>query len=107
LDPPEAVKAATADYRQDMDVIGRWIEDCCDLDPGAKEPTSSLYTSHSIWANVEFGWVVSSARFARELADRGFRKEKGTGGVRCTICLRLKRQPVGSTVVSLRRSSDG
>ena len=39
LAPPKAVLAATDDYRQDMDVIGRWIDECCDVDPGAKVPS--------------------------------------------------------------------
>jgi putative DNA primase/helicase len=90
LAPPKAVRAATEDYRQDMDVIGRWIEECCDLDPGAKVPTRELKDSFAGWAEVELGWEFNALRFGRELSDRGFRKDKGTGGVRCTIGLKLK-----------------
>jgi phage/plasmid-associated DNA primase len=100
LDPPRTVLAATEEYRQDMDIVGRWIEECCDLDPAAKEPTSSLYREFAIWAELELGWKnLSSTKFARELSEREFRKEKGTGGVRCTVGLRLKRQMIRQTAV--------
>jgi putative DNA primase/helicase len=104
LVPPKAVLAATEDYRQDMDVIGRWIEECCDLDPGAKVPTRTLHAAFTAWAEQELGWEFTAARFARELGDRGFGKEKGTSGIRCTIGLRLKPQAARPTLVPLGRS---
>jgi putative DNA primase/helicase len=99
LVPPKAVLAATEDYRQDMDVIGRWIDECCDLDPGAKVATRHLHGAFAAWAEHELGWEISAAKFARGLGDRGFGKEKGTGGVRCTVGLRLKPPATGPTLV--------
>jgi putative DNA primase/helicase len=103
LVPPKAVLAATEDYRQDNDWLGRWIEEGCDLDPGAKVPTRTLYSEFELWAEQELGWRVTASRFARELADRGFEKEKGTGGVRCTIGLRLKQHATRPTLVPFGR----
>jgi putative DNA primase/helicase len=103
LAPPKSVLAATEDYRQDMDVIGRWIDECCDLDPGAKVPTRVLHGAFAVWAEEELGWEFNASGFARKLSDRGFGKEKGTGGVRCTIGLRLKPNTTRPTLVPLGR----
>jgi phage/plasmid-associated DNA primase len=87
-----------------MDIVGRWIEECCDLDPAAKEPTRSLYNAFAIWAEHELGWKnLSSTKFARELSEREFRKEKGTGGVRCTLGLRLKPDTIRPTMMTWGR----
>jgi putative DNA primase/helicase len=107
LNAPIAVLAATEDYRQDMDLVGRWIEEDCDKDPAAKAPTKELYGVFAVWAEHELGWVLSALRFARELSDRGFRKEKGTGGVRCTVGLRLKPHATGAAWVRFGRLCDG
>ena len=40
---PESVKAATADYRSEMDVISDFIEECCEDTPGVQTPFSDLY----------------------------------------------------------------
>ena len=103
LAQPKAVLAATKDYREDMDIVGRWIEVCCDEDPTARVSTKFLYDSYSFWAETEVGWKMSNDRFGRELGDRGYRKEKGTGGVRCTIGLRLKPSADRATLVTWGR----
>jgi putative DNA primase/helicase len=72
LNPPQAVRAATEDYQQDMDVVGQWIDDRCIVDPGATVPSSDAYNDYSYWAQREIGWVLSRPRFRRNLTDRGF-----------------------------------
>jgi putative DNA primase/helicase len=92
LNPPAAVRAATQDYQQDMDIVGQWIEDRCVLDPQAIIPTGIAYDDYVRWAQAEIGWVLARLKFRRSLGDRGFRppKHKGTGGQRLIVGLRLK-----------------
>ena len=33
LSPPAAVVEATGEYFEDEDALGRWLAECCDLDP--------------------------------------------------------------------------
>ena len=33
--------ASTENYRQDMDVVGQWIAERCEVDPKATVPTSA------------------------------------------------------------------
>jgi putative DNA primase/helicase len=100
LNPPACVVAATDEYRKDMDLIGQWIEERCDRDAHACTPTSALHADYEQWASGEIGWSISTLKFGRNLADRGFKGRKGTGGRRMVIGLKLKAV-AGSNLVSL------
>jgi putative DNA primase/helicase len=93
LNPPNSVLASTQEYRSDMDVIGQWLQERCELDPHASTATGSAYIDYSCWANEEVGWTLSKLKFRRHLGDRGFTPTKGTRGVRLIVGLRLK--PIG------------
>jgi putative DNA primase/helicase len=93
LNPPLAVLNATEEYRQDMDVVEQWIEDCGEIDLRAVVPSSIAYDSYARWAENEIGWKLTRLRFARVLTGRGFDREKGTAGQRLIRGLRLKIGP--------------
>jgi putative DNA primase/helicase len=50
LDPPEAVRAATAAYRASMDPLARFLEDCCVKGAGFWAGTLDLYGVYVAWA---------------------------------------------------------
>jgi putative DNA primase/helicase len=79
LAPPQEVRDAIKEYREDMDIIGRWIEERCALDPEAEERSMDLYQDYSGWAAVEVGFPLSAIAFGRNLADRGFETVKVLG----------------------------
>lgn len=71
LERPAAVKAATEDYRTEMDVLGGFILDCIERTKGAFTRSNELY-------NAYLGWCVSNGvdamkqnAFSRKLTDRG------------------------------------
>jgi putative DNA primase/helicase len=111
LDPPEAVLSSTQDYRKDMDVVGQWIEERCELDPQACVPTGSAYNDYSQWAADEVGWEIKKLTFRRHLSDRGFTAEKGTHGQRMIRGLRPKSfgaiMATDASGVGLDRLHDG
>jgi putative DNA primase/helicase len=90
LNPPPAVLDATNEYRQDMDVVEQWINECCDIAPRANVPSSVAYDDYVRWAQREIGWTLTQLRFGRTLTGRGFRRDKGTAGQRLIQGLRLK-----------------
>jgi putative DNA primase/helicase len=97
LNPPNSVLASTQEYRSDMDVVGQWLQERCELDPHATITTSAAYIDYSSWANEEVGWALSKLKFRRHLGDRGFTPAKGTGGVRLIAGLRVRRPgPIGT-----------
>src|ERR1019366_3873729 len=55
LGVPSEVSAATETYRQDSDVLGAFIEDCCVQKPDIKVPVATLYYAYEQWCkqNVE------------------------------------------------------
>ena len=94
LNPPGPVTASTENYRQDMDVVGQWIAERCEVDPKASFPTGDAYFNYKWWAEDEVGWALKKLTFRRHLSDRGFAAEKGTHGKRMIVGLRLKSTAV-------------
>jgi putative DNA primase/helicase len=50
LCPPPDVLAASADYFKMQDTFGRWIDDCCTLDPASDLAPNKLRKSYNDWA---------------------------------------------------------
>jgi putative DNA primase/helicase len=101
LAPPPSVLASTNEYRSDMDVIGQWIEERCDVDPNARIPTGQAFHDYNAWAIEELGWTLNKLKFRRHLTDRGYAAAKGTGGIRLISGLRLKLAPPPVQIGSL------
>ncbi len=105
LSPPEAVQASTQDYREDMDVVGQWITERCELDSSATCATAEAFADYQQWANEEVGWTLGKLSFRRNLADRGLGAKKGSGGRRMIVGLRLKSSVPAAKVIG--RHKDG
>ena len=103
LNSPEIVLASTQGYREDMDVVGQWIAQCCDVDANASVATGAAYHDYSLWAAEEVGWQLKKLTFRRHLADRGFAARKGAHGQRFIVGLCLKsdsaQQSSGSNII--------
>jgi putative DNA primase/helicase len=98
LNPPAIVLAATKDYREEMDVIGQWLEERCECAPSAAVPSSLAYRDYHIWGEAEIGWTFPALKFRRLLSDRGFGAKK-SHGQRQIVGLRLKSAGVVSVAV--------
>ena len=90
LGTAEAVTAATTDYRADMDTLGAFLEECCELPPGRPGNAADLYSCFTPWA--ERNGVrerLSTQAFGRRLTDRGFTKHR-TPSARLWLGLELR-----------------
>ncbi|MFO7310405.1 MAG: phage/plasmid primase, P4 family, partial [Pseudomonadota bacterium] len=77
LRPPEAVMAATEDYFEAEDALGRWLEECCDVGSSSFESGSTeLFNSWKSWAEANGEYAGSMKRFSETLSARGFEKFK-------------------------------
>ncbi|PYR33175.1 MAG: hypothetical protein DMF90_21760, partial [Acidobacteria bacterium] len=74
LGAPQAVKAATEDYRQEMDVLGRFIEESCLVDSSATVKSSALYEAYKKWCEANREFAVTQKAFSLRLVERGFTK---------------------------------
>lgn len=80
LGMPEEVKAATEGYRAEMDVVAGFIEECCHIAPYASVQASAIYETYRKWC-IENGEDAQNQRkFGSALTERGFKRERGTGG---------------------------
>ena len=79
---PNEVTQATAEYREEMDVLGDWMaESGVRFGDNLSEQSSALYRSYKQWAEESGARPVSLTAFGRMLTDRGYRVEK-KGGAR-------------------------
>jgi putative DNA primase/helicase len=72
LRAPDIVRAATQEYRSESDVIGGFLDDCCELAPGLEVPSGELYAAYRQWAERGGEYVLSQTSFGRRIDERGF-----------------------------------
>ncbi|MGI6102308.1 MAG: phage/plasmid primase, P4 family [Bacillota bacterium] len=78
---PEEVKAATDKYRQEMDVLGDFIDECCYVDVSAIASAQDLYDEYREWCETTGERAQTRTWFGRRLGDRGFEREKRSGKI--------------------------
>jgi P4 family phage/plasmid primase-like protien len=74
LNPPPAVLAATEEYFDDEDAIGRWIAEACLKGSSCTELVSTLFNAWKTWAEATGEHFGSIRSFSQDLAARGFDK---------------------------------
>ena len=89
LPTPAAVATANADYRSEMDSVGQFIDERCELAGEAVATASALYKSYSFHSNDNGRVAVNSTVFGRALSKRGFVPDK-RGGVQYRVGLQLR-----------------
>jgi putative DNA primase/helicase len=99
LMPPEVVTRATAEYLEEQDNIGRWIEECCERDPNAFTKKSELFAAWEDWATANRLYRMNGTRFSQRLEFLGFAKanlprEGGRGhrGIKLLGAIQFMRQ---------------
>lgn len=75
LQVPEIVRAATEEYRAEMDVFTGWLNECCVLQPQVTAKAGDLYSSYQQWTNNK---EITQTAFGRRLREKGFTKEKNS-----------------------------
>ncbi|WP_297834631.1 phage/plasmid primase, P4 family [Thermomonas sp.] len=82
LDPPPQVVAATEEYFEAEDALGRWLEERCVREANAKSLTAELFTDWKQWAEAAGEFVGSQRRFSDLLITRGVEKWRNAAGIR-------------------------
>jgi len=82
LDPPSQVVAATEEYFEAEDALGRWLEERCVREANAKSLTAELFTDWKQWAEAAGEFVGSQRRFSDLLITRGVEKWRNAAGIR-------------------------
>jgi putative DNA primase/helicase len=79
LGVPEEVHAANKDYRASMDVIGRFIDDCCLVDPMVRIKANDLYDAYKRWCEASGEYAVTLTAFGIRMEEQGFAKVRSGG----------------------------
>ena len=81
LTKPKVVLDATAEYINGEDKIGRFLIECCELDPDGLTSSSALFRAYCDWCRTEnINSPGGTQTFARSLVERGFEKTKNRKG---------------------------
>ena len=80
IEEPECVRSATSEYKQEMDLIAGFVEQCViiDYEDNNRIMASDLFSVYSKWAKQNNEWEMSSKRFFMELAKKV--PDKGRNG---------------------------
>lgn len=74
---PGRVDTATQAYRSDMDSIGDWLHDMCELNASEREDKQSTFNSYRQWAESNGLRPMSGKALTRRLSSRGVRLDSG------------------------------
>jgi putative DNA primase/helicase len=76
---PDVVKEATEDYFDTEDLLGRWVDECCERGPGLKTKATPLWDSFRTFAEANGEAAGSMKSFSNSLANAGIKKMKSGG----------------------------
>ena len=94
-DLPETIRAATEEYRTDMDPLLDWIEDNINKAESMWTVFKESFANYQEWAKDNgFRYPLGRKKFAQRLADK-FPPKKGAGGARGNTGLALKTAKSG------------
>jgi len=79
LGMPDEVKQATQAFRDEMDLLARFIEDCCIEHKNAFISASELYAAYRRWAEDNGERYETQTGFGKRLRERGFADERKSG----------------------------
>jgi len=79
LGEPSPVSAATTMYRRDMDLVGRFLAECCVTSTEGRVRASDLYGAFKEWCDANDEQPEGNKVFAKNLEARGFGKRTSNG----------------------------
>lgn len=90
LQPPAKVIEATRSYRTDMDVLGQFLEDDCDLvDATAETRSGEIYKRYRDWCDANGERAAAQKQFGEAMTERGIRRGR-TKQARTYVGIKLR-----------------
>jgi putative DNA primase/helicase len=73
---PDEVLQATAEYREESDILGRFVTECCKVGPSWSVPSRQLYRAFERW-----GGSMSETAFGKAMKEK-FQAQRKSEGMR-------------------------
>lgn len=89
---PTQVKAATTEYREEMDVLAPFLTSHTEVAPGAKVRRDDLYTTYRTWCEQNRESPLDKPMFTNHLRNRNLVVKPGTANKLTVFDLALKVQ---------------
>lgn len=80
LQTPATIQQATQEYRSEMDIIGTFLEECCDLCPDHNTSCNEVYGIYKQWCEENGHYALSKNKLGRRIYERGFAKARSYKG---------------------------
>lgn len=90
LNPPASVTNASRQYREEMDVISLFVDDCCEVSDSYRAPAGELFKKYQSWANDNSEYSMSKQKFGREMRQK-FEYKQSNG--RFYLGLKIRDDP--------------
>jgi putative DNA primase/helicase len=81
LNPPEEVKAATEAYREEMDILGAFLDERCARAPNITVRAKVIYDAYRQWCDESGQRAYSLKRFGIAMGERGITKGEDRAGI--------------------------
>lgn len=85
---PTAVEELRKEWRENADIIGQFIDECCETPHGCEERAGDLYMAFELWAKENGYYVLTGTAFGNRMNERGFEKYRGDVPKRLGIVLK-------------------
>jgi len=95
LQPPASVVSATAEYFDEEDAVGDFLDEEAQRHPQARVAVADVFQRWQDWAGRRGEYVGTSRWLAQQLANRGFERTRIHGGVKALAGLSLKPKDYG------------
>lgn len=76
LGVPEEVKQATNEYKNEMDVLGAFLGECCIIRAGCRVSLDPIYDEYREWCEEGREHQLKKREFTKRLEERGFSKAR-------------------------------
>ena len=73
LQKPEEVEAATEGYREEMDILGGFLADCCVLNPLARVNVTDFWAEYEKWCETNNEELLTKNTFKNILKEHGIK----------------------------------
>ena len=74
---PASIKAVTATYKAEEDILGEFLADECETGEGFKAPRNELNAAYGVWCTLNRHKPLGASRLTKELGERGFHRDAG------------------------------
>ncbi|NRO84145.1 hypothetical protein IMAU10149_00717 [Lactobacillus helveticus] len=92
LEDPEKVKNASRNYRQSMDPLEAFLDECCIASGSYSIKTRPLYDTYREWTKRSNEHLMSMTKFGKEMSKK-LPRERKTDGI-YYVGIKLKKEPI-------------